>query len=310
MEHASAVSRTAAAKGADARETIRSLSEAAGQIGTVVRTIADIAGQTNLLALNATIEAARAGEAGKGFAVVAGEVKALASQTARATEEISRQITGLRGATEAAVTAVDDIGRTLDEVAKVAMSVASAIEQQTAATHEIARNVAESGAAVQEVTSRIAEVSNEAAATGQQAGRLRVASGAVAEEITTLRGALVRTIRTATVNADRRSAKRMAVKESCTVILDVNRAEISATLADASVGGAAIMAATNRAAIGQQGTLVLDRRAGVSTRFAIRAIAPDGELHVQFEAATMPAAFKAAIETLTGAHPAVAAAAA
>jgi methyl-accepting chemotaxis protein len=104
VEHASAVSRTAAAKGGDARETIRSLSEAAGQIGTVVRTIADIAGQTNLLALNATIEAARAGAAGKGFAVVASEVKVLASQTAKATEEISKQIAGLRGATEAAVT--------------------------------------------------------------------------------------------------------------------------------------------------------------------------------------------------------------
>ncbi len=300
VEHASTVSRTAAGKGADARETIRSLSEAAGQIGTVVRTIADIAGQTNLLALNATIEAARAGEAGKGFAVVAGEVKTLAAQTAKATEEISRQIAGLRDATAAAVTAIEDIGQTLDEVARVAMSVAAAIEQQTAATHEIARNVQESGSAVQEVTSRIAEVSREAASTGQQAGRLRVDSGAVAEEITSLRGALVRTIRTATADADRRQEQRVAVSEPCTVMLDGDRAEIAGTLSNASAHGAAIAAGRCRAGVGQQGTVVLTRRSGVRARFAVRATAQDGRLHVEFEAATMPPAFKAAIEALTG----------
>ncbi|MGA3398475.1 MAG: methyl-accepting chemotaxis protein [Acetobacteraceae bacterium] len=310
VEHASTVSRAAAAKGADARETIRSLSEAAGQIGTVVRTIADIAGQTNLLALNATIEAARAGDAGKGFAVVAGEVKTLAAQTAKATEEISKQIAGLRGVTEASVTAVEDIGRTLDEVARVAMSVAAAIEQQTAATHEIARNVAESGAAVQEVTSRIAEVSNDAASTGQQAGRLRVASGVVADDIATLRGALVRTIRTATADADRRLGPRVAVNEPCTVILDLDHAEIAGTLCDASAGGAAITADRCRAGLEQQGTLVLDRRNGERSRFTIRAIAPDGQLHVQFDVATMPAAFKAAIEALTDGRTATAGAAA
>ena len=303
VDHASAVSRTAAMKGADARETIRSLSEAAGQIGTVVRTIADIAGQTNLLALNATIEAARAGEAGKGFAVVAGEVKALAAQTAKATDEISKQIAGLRGATDAAVTAVDDIGQTLDEVAKVAISVAAAIEQQTAATHEIARNVAESGAAVQEVTSRITEVSNEAAVTGQQAGRLRLASGSVASDIATLRGALVRTIRTATADADRRVGPRIPVSEPCTFTLDPDRTEIRGTLSDASVGGAAIMAGPCNAAVAQQGTLMLDRSTGARARFAIRAIAPDGRLHVQFETAAMPEAFKTAIDGLTGGPP-------
>ncbi len=300
VEHASTVSRTAADKGADARETIRSLSQAAGQIGSVVRTIADIAGQTNLLALNATIEAARAGEAGKGFAVVAGEVKTLAAQTAKATEEISRQIASLRGVTDAAVTAVEDIGHTLDEVARVALSVATAVEQQTAATQEIARNVAESGSAVQEVTNRIAEVSNEAAATGQQAARLRVDSGAVADEIATLRGALIRTIRTATADADRRLDRRVALDEPCTVILDADHSEIAGTLSDVSADGAALTAGPCSAAFGQEGTLELNRHSGGRARFVIRAVDSDGKLHVQFDAATMPPVFKAAIHSLTG----------
>ena len=203
VRHASTVSRAAAGKGVNARETIRSLSEAAGRIGSVAQLIAGIAGQTNLLALNATIEAARAGEAGKGFAVVAGEVKNLAMQTAKATEEISRQLAGLQTATSGTVAAIDEIGQTLDEVAQVAATVAEAIDQQTAATQEIARNVVESGSAVQEVTRRIAAVSEEAGRTGTQAEGLRAASGMVAAEIATLRGALVRTIRTATTDADR-----------------------------------------------------------------------------------------------------------
>jgi methyl-accepting chemotaxis protein/aerotaxis receptor len=298
VDHASAVARSAAAKGADARDTIRSLSQAAEQIGSVVRTIADIAGQTNLLALNATIEAARAGAAGKGFAVVAGEVKTLASQTAKATEEISRQIASLRGATGASVIAVEDIGHTLDEVARVAMSVAAAIEQQTAATHEIARNVAENGAAVQEVTTRIAEVSSEAVATGQQAGRLRTASGAVADDIATLRGALVRTIRTATADADRRLGRRIAVDEPCTMVLDSNPAALSGTLSDASALGAAIDIGAHRAAVGQQGVLKLGHRDDLQSRFTIRAITSDGVLHVEFEAIGMSPAFKPALAAL------------
>ena len=213
VDHASSVARGAAAKGASARETIRSLSQAAERIGAVVRLIADIAGQTNLLALNATIEAARAGEAGKGFAVVAGEVKQLATQTAKATEEISQHIAGLRSATEASVIEVEAIGLTLDEVAQVAVSVAAAIEQQTATTHEIARSITESGVAVQEVTTRISEVSGEARATGAQAAELREVSGKVAEDIAALRSALVRTVRTATTDADRRLEERVTVNE-------------------------------------------------------------------------------------------------
>jgi aerotaxis receptor len=297
VEHASTVARGAAAKGADAQEKIGSLSQAAERIGAVVRLIADIAGKTNLLALNATIEAARAGEAGKGFAVVAGEVKALAAQTAKATEEISQHIDGLRSATGAAVASVGEIGNTLDDVAQVAVSVAAAIEEQNAATKEIARNVAESGAAVQEVTTRIAEVSGEARITGEQASELRAISGKVAGDIAALRGALVRTVRTATVEADRRLEARIALEEPCTLTLGVGAGatRLAGTLCDVSHGGGAIMPSGDGGVGIERGTVTLDRR-GVHANFEVRSTDAEGRLHVSFSA--MQPAFERELETL------------
>ncbi len=299
VEHASTVARGAAAKGADAQATIGSLSQAAERIGAVVRLIADIAGKTNLLALNATIEAARAGEAGKGFAVVAGEVKALAAQTANATKEIAQQISGLRGATEAAVTAVDEIGRTLDEVAQVAISVAAAIEEQNAATKEIARNIAESGSAVQEVTTRIAEVSAEARTTGDQAVQLRATSDQVAADIAVLRGTLVHTVRTATVEADRRTEERAVLDEPCTLTFGNGQSRIAATLGDVSHGGAAIKLSGGVQAGSEHGTVVLERRGGVRARFEVRSTDSDGRLHVRF--VEPEPAFELVLETLLAA---------
>jgi methyl-accepting chemotaxis protein len=160
-----------------ANERIKGLVESAQRIGEVVRLISDIASQTNLLALNATIEAARAGDAGKGFAVVAGEVKHLASQTARATEDITAQVQAVQGATEDAVTAIAGIGNTIARIHEISTAIAAAVEEQGAATNEIARNVAQASAGTSEVTSNIASVNDVARETGESANSVLAASG-------------------------------------------------------------------------------------------------------------------------------------
>jgi methyl-accepting chemotaxis protein len=157
-------------------ETVAGLVAAAQKIGDVVQLINDIASQTNLLALNATIEAARAGEAGKGFAVVASEVKTLASQTAKATEEIAAQIHAMQSVTDDAATAIRRIGEKIGGINEIAASIASAVEEQGAATQEIARNVQEAAKGTQEVSSNIGGVNQAAAETGQSAGHVSEAA--------------------------------------------------------------------------------------------------------------------------------------
>ncbi|MET3843193.1 methyl-accepting chemotaxis protein [Bradyrhizobium sp. OAE829] len=163
-------------------ERIAELSQAAGRIGEVVKLIAAVAEQTNLLALNATIEAARAGEAGRGFAVVASEVKALAAQTAKATEEISAQITQMQSATEQSVSAIKAIGGTIGQISEISTAIAAAVEQQGTATQEIARNVHQAAEGAIEVGGCLADVSRGSADTQAAAEQVHGSARSLSQE--------------------------------------------------------------------------------------------------------------------------------
>ncbi|MBQ8106071.1 MAG: MCP four helix bundle domain-containing protein [Afipia sp.] len=152
--------------------SITELSQAAARIGDVVKLITAVAEQTNLLALNATIEAARAGDAGRGFAVVASEVKALAAQTAKATDEISAQIASMQSATRESVATIKEIGSTINLISEISSSIAAAVEEQGAATQEIARNVQYAAQRSGEVAGSITEVSRGAGETGAASGQV------------------------------------------------------------------------------------------------------------------------------------------
>jgi methyl-accepting chemotaxis protein len=178
-----------------ARTTIATLAEAVTRVGQVTTLISEIASQTNLLALNATIEAARAGEAGRGFAVVASEVKTLATQTARSTEEINRQISEIQSITQETVRGMDEVSSTVRTIDEIAGSIAAAVEEQHAATSEISRNVTETANGAREVSNRITEVSGEATRLGGEAGRVHDCAADVNEAVSSLRRVIVTAVR-------------------------------------------------------------------------------------------------------------------
>ena len=171
----------------DTTGSVRSLAEEVARIGEVVKMIQDIASQTNLLALNATIEGARAGEAGKGFAVVASEVKQLANQTAKATEDISAQISSVQSATRGTVNAIEGIGGTIGTMNEIAATIAAAIEEQSATTAEISRNVQQAAQGTGEVSGNIAQVHEAAAQTGRAATQVLDASTGLSRQAADLR---------------------------------------------------------------------------------------------------------------------------
>ena len=170
------IAQKAAAEGQRTNETVRGFSNAAEKIGDVVKLISEIASQTNLLALNATIEAARAGDAGRGFAVVAAEVKSLAEQTAKATDDIRAQIGEIQATSGGAVHAIQSITSTIAELNEIASSIASAVEEQSAATQEIARNVQHAAERTGEISTNISAVTGAANESGTAAGQVLGAS--------------------------------------------------------------------------------------------------------------------------------------
>jgi len=298
VNQSSEVVSRAVSAGADTRATIEALNEQVVRIGAVADMIGEIAAKTNLLALNATIEAARAGDAGKGFAVVASEVKALATQTARSTEEIARHIGEVRAATGTSVAAVVRIEQTISEINAIAGSIAAAVEEQQAATAEIARNVTETATAAREMTSRTNEVSAEAEQTGKHAVAVRENAAGLNTAVRDLRHSVIRVVRTSSNEVDRRSDRRHPVNVTCHLTI-AGRKSI-AHMQDLSKRGASIRC-EQAADVGGRGTLDIN---GVdfSVPFDVRAVEGD-IMHVAFDLdAAAAAKFETVIERLVLRH--------
>ncbi len=279
VARASTITKSAVTEREKAKNTMLSLSAAVDKIAEVSNLIGGIAEQTNLLALNATIEAARAGDAGRGFAVVAAEVKSLSDQTAKSTEEISRLIGEVQTTTQATVDVVEGIGSQISEIDEVAASIAAAMEEQHAATQEISRSVQSSARAARDVSSKIGNVGRDAGMVNDRAAEVRNAIGSVATGLTSLRATLVKAVRTATAEADRRQSPRL--KSSLAIkVVDDRKGVVKADLVDISEGGAWIRF-DPEPGIGDRGVMEFS---GFDGRVQYRVRARDKDaLHVEFD---------------------------
>jgi methyl-accepting chemotaxis protein len=237
---------------------VAGMATAADRVGDVARLITDIAGRTNLLALNATIEAARAGEAGKGFAVVANEVKALAAQTAKATEEISTQITAIRAATGDAVTAVRAVSAAIGQVSEVATAIAAAVEQQAAATRDIAATVQTVTAATADAAHAVQEVSAISESTDAASGMVLTGADDVGREAETIRDEVTGFLRLMANDdeGERRRYERIAGGGLQATLRIGKGGEQTATIQDVSRGGISLRCAV-QATAGTEATMVL-----------------------------------------------------
>jgi methyl-accepting chemotaxis protein len=268
---ASGVSRQAVGRAEASQSTIQGLTESTARIGDVVRLISDIAGRTNLLALNATIEAARAGEAGKGFAVVAGEVKALATQTAKATAEIAGQIDKVRGATDATIAAMTEIGGMIGEMDSVSTAIAAAVEQQSATAREIAANVQ----AVTTATVRSAQAMGHVVVVADEAGSAsrEVIAGAVdiGHESETLRTQVDRFLAAVRDDSgDRRRTARAAGGNINVTLRLPGQNTVSVAVQNISSDGIALVCAT-RIPVGTAVSVELPEAGGAVTGKVSRA---------------------------------------